>query len=294
MDPTLAIVLGAVALATLALALLIRGIAQLVSPVGLTSVDLRSARFRLFAPAIRLFEPLVGWTVTPAAARRIGHRLALAGLQRELTAVGFRSIQCFCGLLAVGATMGLGWALSAPPSPLIVLAAACAALLWPNQWLRRQTRQRLDRIRRQLPFLIELVAMSIESGLPLSAALPQAVERSPSGPLREEFLRALGDVKTGRSREEALTALGERVAQPALTQFILALLAIHRDGGSVLHLLKTIAEQQRSDRLIRAEHLAMQAPVKLLLPLVVFIFPGTFAILLYPVIVRVIAQGGLW
>jgi tight adherence protein C len=91
-----------------------------------------------------------------------------------------------------------------------------------------------------------------------------------------------------------LTALSDRVAQPALTQFILALLAIARDGGSVLHLLKTIAEQQRSDRLIRAEHQAMQAPVKLLLPLVVFIFPGTFAILLYPVIARVIVQGGLW
>jgi tight adherence protein C len=101
-------------------------------------------------------------------------------------------------------------------------------------------------------------------------------------------------MKAGRSREESLTALSERIGQPALTQFVLALIAIQRDGGSVIHLLKTLADQQRTDRLLRAEHLAMQAPVKLMVPLVVFIFPGTFAILLYPVIARMFRQGGLW
>ena len=203
-------------------------------------------------------------------------------------------MQCWAGLLGLSGTALLTWALPGGLSVAAILVPLAIAILLPHQVLRRQARRRFERIRRQLPFLIDLVAMSVESGLPLAAALAQAVERSPSGPLREEFLRALGDIKAGRSRDEALTALSDRVAQPALTQFILALLAIARDGGSVLHLLKTIAEQQRSDRLIRAEHQAMQAPVKLLLPLVVFIFPGTFAILLYPVIARVIVQGGLW
>jgi tight adherence protein C len=178
--------------------------------------------------------------------------------------------------------------------PFSMASASLLSFVLPATWLRGRICRRLERIRRQLPFLIDLVAMSVESGLPISAALSQAVDRSPGGPLREEFLRALGELKAGRSREEGLTALSDRVAQPALTQFVLALLAIQRDGGSVVHLLKTIAEQQRIDRLVRAEHQAMQAPVKLMLPLVVFIFPGTFAILLYPVISRVIAQGGLW
>jgi tight adherence protein C len=294
MDPILLTVLTAVAIAVPALILLVRACAQIAPRAAAPARDVRSASWRMVSPAIRLLEPLVAWTVSPAAARSIGLRIARAGWQRDLSPTQFRAVQCWAGLLGLSGTALLAWAVPIGLSVAAILVPLAMAMLLPHQVLRRQARRRFERIRRQLPFLIDLVAMSVESGLPVAAALAQAVERSPSGPLREEFLRALGDIKAGRSRDEALTALSDRVAQPALTQFILALLAIARDGGSVLHLLKTIAEQQRSDRLIRAEHQAMQAPVKLLLPLVVFIFPGTFAILLYPVIARVIVQGGLW
>lgn len=294
MDVLLVIVWVTAATAAMALVLVAR---MVLSPVPGQTVDApRSVSWLWIAalPAIRLLEPLAARTLSARGQRRMHEQISRAGWSRTLSATQVRSIQCWAlSLCATALCLGSIY-LSGRIHPGLVLLAALVGFAWPLQIMRRQSRVRQQRMRRQLPFLIDLVAMSVDAGLPLSAALSQAVDRAPGGPLREEFLRALGEIKAGRTREEALTALSDRVAQPALTQFVLALLAIQRDGGSVLHLLKTIAEQQRSDRLIRAEHQAMQAPVKLLFPLVVFIFPGTFAILLYPVIARAIAQGGLW
>jgi tight adherence protein C len=294
MDILLVVVLASAAVCMAGLLVLVRALIVMAPPRRPDRLDRAVLLWRLIRPAVRLLEPLAALTLSRAALRRVSEQIARAGLATDLAPSEFRSAQI--GLtLACGAALGLlQIGMTGRVEPISVATSSFLIVLLPGIWLRGRIRRRLERIRRQLPFLIDLVAMSVESGLPISAALNQAVDRSPGGPLREEFLRAMGELKAGRSREEALTALSDRVAQPALTQFVLALLAIQRDGGSVVHLLKTIAEQQRVDRLVRAEHQAMQAPVKLMLPLVVFIFPGTFAILLYPVIARVIAQGGLW
>lgn len=294
MDILLVGVLGSAAICAAGLLFLIRAFLVIAPPRRADRIDRAALLWRLSRPAVRLLEPLAALTLSRDGLRRVSEQIARAGFASDLAASEFRSVQIGLALTWVATVGLLQIALLGGGEPFSVAIAGLLGFVWPALWLRSRTQSRLGRIRRQLPFLIDLVAMSVESGLPIGAALGQAVDRSPGGPLRDEFLRALGELKAGRSREEALTALSDRVAQPALTQFVLALLAIQRDGGSVVHLLKTIAEQQRVDRLVRAEHQAMQAPVKLMLPLVVFIFPGTFAILLYPVIARVVAQGGLW
>lgn len=294
MDILLVAILLSSAIFAAALLLLLRTLAAIAPRKPLGRADRAALVWRLVRPVVRAIEPIAALTLTRGGERRVVERLARAGLSQALSASEFRSVQG-CAVLICGAALAaieLAWLDRVDWLSIVVVAVV--SFFWPDFWLHQRVRQRLARIRRQLPFLIDLVAMSVESGLPIGAALVQAVDRSPGGPLRDEFLRALGEIKAGRTRDESLTALSDRVGQPALTQFILALLAIQRDGGSVVHLLKTIAEQQRTDRLVRAEHQAMQAPVKLMLPLVLFIFPGTFAILLYPVVARVIAQGGLW
>lgn len=294
MDILLVAVLGFCAISAVGSLFLLRALVRLAPTKSFGQADRAVLLWRLLRPAARVIEPITALTLTQDGERRVGERLARAGMSHDLSASEFWSMQA-CTALACGAVLGaIEFVFLGELEWCSIAFVAVAGFFWPRLWLRQRARQRLGRIRRQLPFLIDLVAMSVESGLPIGAALVQAVDRSPGGPLRDEFLRALGELKAGRSREESLTALSDRVAQPALTQFVLALLAIQRDGGSVVHLLKTIAEQQRTDRLVRAEHQAMQAPVKLMLPLVLFIFPGTFAILLYPVVARVIAQGGLW
>ena len=94
-------------------------------------------------------------------------------------------------------------------------------------------------------------------------------------------------------RLPALHALAARLALPAVSTVVAALLAAERQGASLAPILRAQAEQRRTERFLRAERLAMEAPVKMLFPLVVCIFPGTFAILLFPVVYQLLHEGVL-
>jgi tight adherence protein C len=294
MDIQLVIVLCAAGISVSSAMLLLRALILRWPSPGKRNGTLTGPLWRVIQPVVEWLEPVAALTLSRQGRRKADERLGRAGLSGKLSAIAFRSAQLWVALLGSALAAAMASVLTLRGDFVLIPCASLVGLFVPVLWLRWRTRLRLELLRRQLPFLMELVAMSVDSGLPIGAALSQAVDRAPGGPLREEFQRAIGEMKAGRSREESLTALSERIGQPALTQFVLALIAIQRDGGSVIHLLKTLADQQRTDRLLRAEHLAMQAPVKLMVPLVVFIFPGTFAILLYPVIARMFRQGGLW
>src|SRR5690606_36424132 len=118
-------------------------------------------------------------------------------------------------------------------------------------------------------------------------------DRGPPGALRDEFAQLLGDLRAGRPRDEALRALALRAQLPAISNLVAALGVAHKQGASLGPILRAQAEQRRTERFLRAEKLAMEAPVKMLLPLVLFIFPGTFAVLLFPVVSRLLAEGVL-
>jgi tight adherence protein C len=246
--------------------------------------------------AWRLGWPLVcllSLGVRPLMSARSRHqwqqRLIRAGIDRSIGPEQYLAGLLLFAILMASVAGLLAWWFQIGFVSLASLLVTCSFLMGLDALRRRAALRRLA-IQRRLPFFIDLVTMSVESGMPLSAALSQAVERSPPGPLREECSRVLRDVKAGRSREDALRDLAQRLDLPAVTNLVLALNAAQRDGGGTLRVLKAQAEQQRSDRLLRAERLAMQAPVKLLFPLVVFIFPGTFAVLLYPVLSRLLTE----
>ena len=125
------------------------------------------------------------------------------------------------------------------------------------------------------------------------AALAQAVERGPPGAMRDELAQLLRDLRAGRPRDEAMRALAARAQLPAISSLVAALASTQKQGASLGPILRAQAEQRRTERFLRAEKLAMEAPVKMLMPLVLFIFPGTFAVLLFPVVSRLIAEGVL-
>lgn len=225
--------------------------------------------------------------------RSIQQRLARAGLDQVIAPQHMIAAQCLAAGLAGSLALSLGrLGISIPGWTLPVVLAW--AIAWPLIWLRESVVRRGESLLRQLPFLIDLLAMSVESGLPLAAALPQAVERLPAGALRDECRRLMRDVKAGMPRDEALRTLAARLDLAAVTQFTLAVSAAQRDGGTIVQTLRAQAEQQRTDRFTRAEHRAAQAPVRVLFPLVVFIFPGTLAVVLYPVISRMFSEVARW
>jgi len=249
--------------------------------------------WRLLWPALlilgRLVQPLLSTRLRFALQRM----LAQGGLERVMAPQHVIAAQVLATLFAtlVGWLVAVGGV--SPPIWLLALAVViCAA--WPVLWLREVIGQRRENLVKALPFLIDLLAMAVESGLPLAAALPQAVERLPAGALRDECRRLMRDVKAGMAREEALRVLSARLDVPAVTQFTLAVSAVQRDGGAIVQTLRAQAEQQRNERFLRAEHRAAQAPVRVLFPLVVFIFPGTLAIVLYPVVSRMFNEVARW
>ncbi|MFA7665167.1 MAG: type II secretion system F family protein [Burkholderiaceae bacterium] len=257
--------------------------------------------WRLGWPLVRALEGPAALTI--GARRRIAlqARLQQAGLERWLTPARHRagcwlSASIFAGLFAgLAILVRLAWTVpsaSLPdPGTVAPLAGALFGALLPVSRLRDRANARQRLLLRQLPFYLDLITLSVEAGLNLGASLAQAVDRGPPGPMRDELAQLLRELRAGRPRDEALRALAERARLSAVSNLVAALASAQKQGANLGPILRAQAEQRRTERFLRAERLAMEAPVKMLVPLVLFIFPGTFAVLLFPVVSRLLQQG---
>ncbi len=162
---------------------------------------------------------------------------------------------------------------------------------YPAIWLRDRIDVRRRQALKSLPFMLDLITLCVESGLNLAGAIQQAVDKGPSGALKDEFSRLLRDIRAGKPRTEALRELATRMDMPAVASFVSTLIQAEATGMSLGPILRAQADQRRIERFARAEKLAMEAPVKLLFPLIFFIFPCVFAILMFPIVMKYMASG---
>ena len=254
--------------------------------------DLPPAFWRLTWPLVLVLAA----HLAPLTSARARHarlaRLRRAGLDYALNAEQFAAGQFVAALCAV-AVLALAWSPRGLAPGWAMAMAAVLGFVVPHSWLRDRVEGRRRAVLRELPFYLDVITLSVESGLNLSSALAQAVDKGPGGPMRVEIGRVLRDIRAGRARAEALRSMAERLAIPAVSSLVSALLVAEKQGGALGPVLRAQAEQRRSERFLRAEKLAMEAPVKMLLPLLVFIFPCTFAILLFPVASRLLQEGWL-
>jgi tight adherence protein C len=244
---------------------------------------------------VRLVAASLASRLPQRVAHRLEARLRAAGLDFALTPAEFVAARVVWAAVAAGA--GVGATLLLPPrlaadgAPALVLGAAVLGAALPAAWLRDCMARRRAELARHLPFVLDLVTLCVEAGLNLQGALAQAVAKGPRGALRDELQRCLRDIRAGKARAAALRDLAARVDDPALTRAVDAIVQAESLGSALGPVLRIQSDQCRSDRFLRAERLAMQAPVKMLLPLIGFIFPCTFVVLLFPVAVRLL-QGG--
>ena len=129
------------------------------------------------------------------------------------------------------------------------------------------------------------------AGLNLQGAINQGVLKGPKGVLRDEFQRVLRDIRAGKPRAESLRNMAGRINEPGVTNFIASIIQAERMGMSLGPVLRAQADQQRIERFLRAEKLAMEAPVKMLFPLIAFIFPCTFIVLFFPIVIKFMNAG---
>lgn len=200
-----------------------------------------------------------------------------------------------CLLAAVGFGWGIGLALlsGGPPHWGLALAALGAAtgFSWPQYWLQRQAALRRQAMARELPFMLDLLTLCVEAGLSLPAALVQVAEHAPASPLRQSLRDCAALERTGMARTQWLARWADTADVAGLRSLVLALRQAEHLGMSLAPLLRAQAAQQRSERFLRAEKLALEAPVRMLFPMVLCIFPCTFLVIGFPVVVKLMASG---
>ena len=157
-------------------------------------------------------------------------------------------------------------------------------------WLRSAVKLRQNQILRAMPFVLDLLTLSVEAGLDFMSAVQRATEREKLDALSEELLRMVREIQVGTTRKNALRAMSERVNLPDMRALVNALVQADELGVAVGSILRIQSDQIRVRRFERAEKLANEAPTKLLGPLMVFIFPAVFIILLGPLFYKLAAQ----
>jgi tight adherence protein C len=217
-------------------------------------------------------------------------RLRIAGLDFALNPVQYVSGRLLWGLVLglIGAWFAASFGLSVL---LPFLMGFLLGYLYPAIWLRDRIDVRRRQALKSLPFMLDLITLCVESGLNLTGAIQQAVDKGPAGALKDEFARLLRDVRAGKSRSDALREMAVRMDMPAVSSFVATLVQAEATGMSLGPILRAQADQRRIERFARAEKLAMEAPVKMLFPLIFFIFPCVFAILMFPIVMKFLASG---
>lgn len=221
--------------------------------------------------------------------RALQRQIVMAGGLEGATPAELFLYALVAGIVGLGLAVWL--VLLTSWSPLFVVAGCLAGALYPFLWLRDRVKARHDEVLRALPYSIDLLALCVEAGLDFGAGVARLVEKGKPGPLREEFAAFLAEVRMGKTRAEALEGLGERVGLPALTSFLSALIQADRLGSGLGRTLRLQAEQLRNERSQRAETAAGEAPVKILFPLVLFIFPTIWIILAAPLVFEWLFRG---
>jgi len=145
---------------------------------------------------------------------------------------------------------------------------------------------RRERIRSELPDALDLLAVSVEAGLGLDGAIAKLTEHM-DGALVEEFALTLGEMRIGEARPDALKKLADRVPAPELAAFVRSVLQADQLGISLGRILRVQAADSRLRRQAAAEEKAMKAPIKMLFPTAMFIFPAMFVVVLGPAMLNI-------
>jgi tight adherence protein C len=232
----------------------------------------------------RLLGSFTPGTLTESASKLI----AQAGLSYYITGM---QIAGFCWILAITLpTLFFVIYGSVPMQPsmkfLMIILAFMLGFRLPMIILANRAKKRQEEILKALPFSFDLLSISVDAGMGFDGAMAAVAERT-RGPFAQEVNRTLTEVRLGKPRNQALIDLGERVGLDDLKSFSAAVAFVNNLGGSLSEVLKIQAESMRVKRRQRAEEKAMKAPVKMMIPLVFFIFPCMFVVILGPAAIMI-------
>ena len=253
-------------------------------------MDPIGGRLKLIWPLVRIISYYICTNFSNEFLERTDKQLQRTGVGYVLNAEQFIALRFVSALL----TLGFFWFLIAAmqwQAPLLYLLAPPIGFMLPIIWLGDTRKKREKDVIMAMPAFLDFITMAVEAGLNLTGALGQAMEKGPTGPLRNEFAIVLRDLRSGVPRSDALRRMAERLDINEVSSFVSAMIQAERMGSSLANVLRIQSDQRRNERFARAEKTAMEAPVKLVFPLIIFIFPVTFVVLGFPIVMKFLAEG---
>jgi tight adherence protein C len=230
----------------------------------------------------------VGRRFTTASMREhLPNRIAAAGLAGKVTPESFAALRIgLVGLVALS-VVAFGTVAGLSGTAIFLLVAVGSVLGWvfPGYYLDRRARARRESISQDLPEALDLLAVCVEAGLGLFGAIQRLVE-SNEGPLADEFALVLTELRVGESSERALKRMAKRVHSQEVASFVRAIIQGEQLGLSLGRTLRNLADDARKRRRAQAEERAAKAPVKMLFPAALFIFPALFIVILGPAVLE--------
>ena len=230
-------------------------------------------------------DRLAGWTLRlhpKTTVEGVSARLLAAGLGRKISATTFLAFKSALALGGVVLGALFGGALAGPGGVLFTaIALGGIGFIAPDFVVSAKGRSRKDQIRAELPDALDLMAVSVEAGMGFDGAISKLTEHM-EGPLADEFALTLSEIRIGEARQDALKKLADRTGTPELASFVRSIIQADQLGISLGRILRVQATDSRLKRQAAAEEKAMKAPIKMLFPTVLFIFPAMFLVILGP------------
>jgi tight adherence protein C len=223
--------------------------------------------------------------------KRISMMLRDAGYIKKMTAAEFRLIQ-LTAAFASGFLVFFMFLLLGESGAGAMLGMALAFLGWriPVFYIKKKRDQRIKRIDLEMPDFFDTVNLLVEAGVGVDAAIASVCKKK-EGPLSDEFMIVLDDMKRGKSKREAFHDLKRRVPSESFQSIVTSMIQADQLGIGLSNVLRNLTIRIREQRREKARELAMKAPVKMLFPMVFFIFPALFIVVLGPFVVNIMVNG---
>ncbi len=251
---------------------------------------------RVITPILRQAAEFVTRMTPAQTIERTRHKLELAGFPYKIGPAEFLAARYILGAILGGAMLMLLGPAKLPLLQKLILIPTVAALGFylPVMWLGSKIRNRQKEIIRALPDALDLLTICVEAGLGFDAAMAKVVEKW-DNQLSQAFAKVLQEIQLGKLRREALRDMADSMEVPDVSTFVAAVIQAEQLGVSIAKVLRIQADEMRVRRRQRAEELARQAPIKIMIPTAFLIFPALFIVLLGPaaITLKKSALGGL-
>lgn len=235
----------------------------------------------------RYFLPLVqGAKNKQAIKNKYRQKLANAGLSKDMSPEEFVALKFFMILGGPFVFMFIRWVMDEQWPLSLIPVFAIVGYVYPNIWLSGKISKRGDEVLRAMPFIVDMLALSVEAGLDFMAAIQRVMEKAPMSPLVEEFETLIKETRIGSSRAEGLRQLGWRVNIIEINSFCATLIAADSVGASIGPILKQLSAELRVKRSSRAEQLGATAATKILIPMIMFILPAVLVAIFAPMVLK--------